>query len=195
MSYVIGNTTVIDNNGALGSVSGNSLNLANNSNISGGGGFTSATSSTTVDVSNLGGAAATTVLVGGGGGMAGPAWNQGANSGGSGGITIGQFDISPAGNASLTVGGGGSRSVSNPNNGTAPSGGTTSISYPSFNQGSSAGGGGGGRWGPQSRFSGGAGFGVAGPAPQGYPSYGRGGFPQTNTFNNGQPGYITIMGS
>jgi len=195
MSYVIGNTTVIDNNGALGSVSGNSLNLANNSNISGGGGFTSATSSTTVDVSTLGGAAATTVLIGGGGGAAGPSWNSGINSGGQGGFVVGQVDISPGGNASITVGGGGNRVFNTQNTTNAPSGGTTSISYPNFNQGQAAGGGGGARWGSQSRGNGGQGEGLDGTRFRGYPSYGIGGYPQTNTINNGKAGFMTIMGS
>ena len=195
MAYVIGNTTVIDNNGALGSVSGNSLNLANNANIAGGGGFTSATSSTTLDVSTVGGAAATTVLIGGGGGMAGPSWNQGVQPGGQGGFTVGQFDISPGGNATVTIGGQGNRVSNTQNNTNAPAGGTTSISYPNFNQGKTAGGGGGARFGTQSRGAGGQGDGLSGTRFRGYPSYGVGGYPQTNTLNNGKPGFMTIMGS
>lgn len=68
MAYLIGNTTVITNNGALGSVDGNSLNLATNANIAAGGAtYTVANTTTNTDV---GGDSAAIIMVTAGGGNA-----------------------------------------------------------------------------------------------------------------------------
>lgn len=110
MAYIIGNTTVIDNNAALGSIDGNSLNLANNSNISAGGGlytsYTSSSPSVSVPTISPSGAGAIVTVVGGGGGGGG-ARNGPAQVGQWGGTAIDAFDLSPGGNVAVTVGAGG----------------------------------------------------------------------------------------
>ena len=110
MAYIIGNTTVIDDNAALGSISGNSLNLANNSNISAGGGlytsYTSSAPSVAVPTISPSGAGAVVTCVGGGGGGGG-AYNSAGNPGGWAGVAVDALDLSPGGNVAVTIGGAG----------------------------------------------------------------------------------------
>lgn len=110
MAYIIGNTTVIDDNAALGSISGNSLNLANNSNIAAGGGlytsYTSSAPSVSVPTIAPSGAGAVVTIVGGGGGGGG-GYNQAGQSGGWGGMAVDAIDLSPGGNVAVTIGGSG----------------------------------------------------------------------------------------
>ena len=112
MAYIIGNTTVIDNNGALGAVSGNSLNLANNSNISAGGASSttynsSSPSVSTPTISPSGGGAVIGLLGGGGGGGGGQNNGGGSGYGSPGGQTLDFIDMSPGGNIGFLVGSGG----------------------------------------------------------------------------------------
>jgi hypothetical protein len=143
MAYIIGNTTVITNNAALGSVSGNSLNLANNNNIPAGGAtinrFTSTTNTSVAGSTN----GFVIAQAGGGGG----GWNQnsygegpggsGWGAAGAGGIAVG--DVSGGGNATFTVGAGGQRA--NSRNARGQSGGASNFSY-NFNMQCNGGGGG-----------------------------------------------------
>lgn len=104
MAYLIGNTTVITNNGALGSVDGNSLNLANNANISAGGAtYTVANTTTNTDVG--GNSAAIIVVTAGGGNGVGRNDNTdrctGSGAGGFTNVTI----SGPVNTSTLTVGG------------------------------------------------------------------------------------------
>ena len=102
MAYLIGNTTVIDNNGALGTVSGNSLNLANNNNISaGGGGVKILPSSSNFPVADIGSVAMVANGCGGGGSAKYQA------SGGQGGGMVDVFSIENSSNITATVGAGG----------------------------------------------------------------------------------------
>lgn len=125
MAYIIGNTTVIDNNAALGAVDGNSLNIANNNNIPAGGastGFFTSTTNQAVVGSNL---AFVIGTGGGGGGTRNPGnFVVYATAGGSGRGGIAVADVSSGGNATYTVGGGGS--AGNQSGGT---GGTSSIAH------------------------------------------------------------------
>lgn len=90
MAYKVGNTTVINNNGALGSVSGNSLNLANNNNIAAG------AESLTVDM----------VLMGGGAGGG----REAHNAGGSGGLLYRTSETLPLSTTyAVNIGAGGNR--------------------------------------------------------------------------------------
>lgn len=93
MAYLIGNTTVITNNGALGSVDGNNLNLASNNNIAAGGASYTSVNSTTNQASGIGTAASLAMVTGGGGGVfSGFSGNtrivKGSGAGGSTGIRI-----------------------------------------------------------------------------------------------------------
>lgn len=125
MAYIIGNTTVIDSNGALGSIDGNSLNIANNNNVSAGASvnYNEYNSSSNFAVSNLG-VGMIGVRVGGGGGQAQVPNKSGP--GGRGGIAVDTVDLSGGGNITVTVGNRGN----NVNNGTAPSGGASNFSIP-----------------------------------------------------------------
>ena len=193
MSYVIGNTTVIDNNGALGAVSGNSLNLANNSNIdAGGGGVKSLTSSSNFPDSDLGSTGAIAVCVGGGGGAAGTN-NQGVYSGGSGGTVIHAFALG-AGNAiTATVGAKGNNTPFTPNNGRAPSGGTSSISYPNTVT-HGGGGGNGGRRSNSSSVVGGPGNGLGGVNYEQQVGFGNTHGKGSNLNISAGNGYVGILG-
>ena len=124
MAYIIGNTTVISNNAALGAIDGNSLNLANNPNLSGGGGVKVLNSSTNFPASDLGSTGAVALMAGGGGGNVG---NTNFGGLGSGGGEC--FSLSPGGTVTLNVGGGGFTNNGNPAN-PAGDGGTSSLSYP-----------------------------------------------------------------
>ena len=104
MAYLIGNTTVITNNGALGSVDGNNLNLATNANIAAGGAtYTVANSTTNTDV---GGDSAAIIMVTAGGGNANSRGDNtdrcmGAGCGGYTNVTI----TGVVNTSTLTVGG------------------------------------------------------------------------------------------
>jgi hypothetical protein len=104
MAYLIGNTTVITNNGALGSVDGNNLNLATNANIAAGGAtYTVANTTTNTDVA---GNNAAIIMVTAGGGNANSRGDNtdrcmGAGCGGYTNVTI----TGTINNATLTVGG------------------------------------------------------------------------------------------
>lgn len=136
MAYKIGNTVVIDDNAALGSVSGNSLNLANNSNISGGGSASLYTSSTPGATSGIGSGTTVAFLVGGGGAGAlqGPNTTRAnhtrrQSSGGSGGATaINAFDSSNLSSVDITIGAKGTTSANTTGNG----GGATLMSGPNI---------------------------------------------------------------
>ena len=136
MAYLIGNTTVISNNGALGSVDGNNLNLANNNNLSAGGAsFSTITSSqnTTVAGSTF---AYLFVVGGGGGGAASGVSPSGtfAVGGYSGVTTMSIVDVSGGGNATYTVGSGGNGGSVNPAPATGGNpGGSSNFSYPGTN--------------------------------------------------------------
>lgn len=199
MAYIIGNTTVIDNNAALGAVSGNSLNLANNANISGGGGVKSLTSSSNFADTDLGSTGAIAVCVGGGGGAARGNQSHVTASGGSGGTVVHAFALTAATNITATVGAAGNnREVgSNPNQ-RAPSGGSSSISYPTV-QTHSAGGGTGGIC-VQNAYPGGSGAGLTGGGGSGsvnvgFSNIGRGSpRPPYQGPNSIGTGYVGILG-
>lgn len=137
MSYKIGNTVVIDNNAALGSVDGNSLNLANNSNISGGGSASLYTSTTPGATAAVGSNVTLAFLVGGGGAGAfqGPLVTRTnaarrMSSGGSGGATqIIGFDSSSTPSLDVVIGAGGTISATSTGN----PGGASSIDSPNIN--------------------------------------------------------------
>jgi hypothetical protein len=100
MAYLIGNTTVISNNAALGSVSGNALNLANNPNLTAGG--ASATFKTSTTNAAVVGSTYAIVISTGGGGGGGTFSNTGS---GKPALTSMSFhDVSGGGNATFTVG-------------------------------------------------------------------------------------------
>jgi len=100
MAYLIGNTTVISNNAALGSVSGNALNLANNPNLTAGG--ASATFKTSTANAAVVGSTYAIVISTAGGGGGGTFANTGT---GKPGLTSMSFhDVSGGGNATFTVG-------------------------------------------------------------------------------------------
>lgn len=120
MAYLIGNTTVITNNGALGSVDGNNLNLANNSNVAAGGVNAATLYTSTTNVANTGGAMY--IAVGGGGGAGG---RQQGQQGGKGGTGVGGVSDGPV---TITVGSQGFGSPANRGNRGNP----TSISTPSL---------------------------------------------------------------
>lgn len=88
MAYNIGNTTVITNNAALGSVDGNSLNLANNANIASGGNSLEAE-----------------VLMVGGGGSGARSGRVGG--GGAGGLFRGAVSLPLSTGITVTIGAGG----------------------------------------------------------------------------------------
>lgn len=114
MAYVIGNTTVITNNGALGSIDGNSLNLANNSNIAGGGSATSVISSTNNSVAVPGTPLGMAIMSGGGNSGGSSQNNFAFGTGGTGGYqSFGAFDLSPGGNSAFSIGGAGGNSSFN----------------------------------------------------------------------------------
>lgn len=163
MAYIIGNTTVIDDNGALGSVSGNSLNLANNANISAGGGlytsYTSSTNAVSVPSISPSGEGAIVTLVGGGGGGGGGS-NQPGSHGQPGrwaGHAVDIVDLGPVSNSTMNfaIGGGGNGGYYQPYGWSFPgnSGGATSVST------------------GQSAFGGGGGYKGMMPNPQGQPGY------------------------
>lgn len=105
MAYKQGNTTVITNNGALGSVDGNSLNLANNANLSSGGdGYF-------IEVQ----------LVGGGGGQGSPQTSNRRRSGGCGGVKTMATEAEFGTTYAITVGSGGSAGGFGPNGGAGSS--------------------------------------------------------------------------
>lgn len=136
MSYKIGNTVVIDNNAALGSISGNSLNLANNANISGGGTASLYTSTTPGATAGIGSSLTLFYATGGGGGGGGntarnnsPNIDTSMRSGGAGAPT-GMFvaDTSSLSSVDITIGAGGNGVSNN----TLNPGGKTDISTPDF---------------------------------------------------------------
>ena len=105
MAYIIGNTTVIDNNGALGAISGNSLNLANNNNIdAGGGGVKILPASSNFPVADIGSVAMVANGCGGGGSAR---YSGGPVPGGQGGGMVDVFSIEYTSNLTFTVGAGG----------------------------------------------------------------------------------------
>jgi len=190
MAYLIGNTTVITNNGALGTVDGNSLNLANNNNIAAGGGAVSAlNSSSNFADSNLGSTAAVAVGIGGGGG------GQGFNQwGGIGAIVTEVFELT-GNNITATVGGAGN-AIPGPQNSYSPSGGGTTISG-SGSVNTRAGGGQG------ARGNGGGGNPGSGLGPNTYPgsnkrgmfaNKGGGGASYYYSAYSGQAGYLCFLG-
>lgn len=136
MAYLIGNTTVITNNAALGAVDGNSLNLANNNNLSAGGAsFSTITSSQNTSVA--GSTFAYLFVVGGGGGGA-----RGPNSpsppyaftGYAGVTTMSIVDVSGGGNATYTIGSGGNGGAVSPGPVTGGNpGGSSNFTYPGTN--------------------------------------------------------------
>lgn len=136
MAYKIGNTVVIDDNAALGSISGNSLNLANNSNISGGGSASLYTSSTPGATSGIGSGTTIAFLVGAGGAGAlqGPNTTRAnhtrrQSSGGAGGATaINAFDSSNLSSVDITIGAKGTTSAPTTGN----DGGATLMSGPNI---------------------------------------------------------------
>jgi hypothetical protein len=134
MAYLIGNTTVITNNAALGSVDGNSLNLANNNNISAGGASYFSTQTTATGVSVVGSSLGIIYLTAGGGG-GGPGVNQNSAGGGGGSMTVIQpFEIDPAAPTyDITIGAGGAGGNLFGNGG---SGGTSTFAYPNIDMGS-----------------------------------------------------------
>lgn len=134
MAYLIGNTTVITNNGALGTVDGNSLNLANNNNLSAGGAsFKSVTN--TQNSAVVGSTYAYVFLQGGGGGGSYNYYGGYAPSGYAGLTNMTIVDVSAGGNATFTVGAGGTNPNSaNPGPATGGNpGGTTSYTHPGYN--------------------------------------------------------------
>ena len=136
MAYLIGNTTVISNTGALGSVDGNSLNLANNNNLSAGG-ASFQTVSSSQNTSVTGSTFAYLFVVGGGGGGArGPVSPSAtfSNSGYAGVTTMSIIDVSAGGNATYTIGSGGNGGAVNPAPATGGNPGSASnFSYPGAN--------------------------------------------------------------
>lgn len=140
MAYIIGNTTVIDNNGALGAVSGNNLNLANNANISaGGGGIKILTSSSNFPDTDLGSAGAIAVMIGGGGGNHKHP-SRPLSPGGRGGMIVTPFSIS--GNASVTATVASAGNSSNSYNVGSNPGGSSYVNYSGIISNSAGGGGG-----------------------------------------------------
>jgi hypothetical protein len=136
MSYKIGNTVVIDNNAALGSISGNSLNLANNANISGGGTASLYTSTTPGATAGIGSSTTLFYAVGGGGGGGGntsrnnsPNVDFSRRSGGAG-APMGMFvaDTSSLSSVDITIGAGGNGVSNN----TLNPGGASTITTPDF---------------------------------------------------------------
>ncbi len=134
MAYLIGNTTVITNNAALGAVDGNSLNLANNNNISAGGGSYFSTQTTATGVSVVGSTLGIIYLTGGGGG-GGPGVNGNNAGGGGGSMTVIQpFEIDPAAPTyNITIGAGGAAGNFT---GNGVDGGNSTFAYPSIDMGS-----------------------------------------------------------
>lgn len=135
MSYKIGNTVVIDNNAALGSIDGNSLNLANNANISGGGSGSLYTTTTPGATAGLGSSVTLAFVVGGGGGAqsnvspspVSPNVKRFAGGGSGAGTSIFGFDTSSTPTIDVTVGAAGDS--------TAPAGnpgGISSIASPNL---------------------------------------------------------------
>lgn len=134
MSYKIGNTVVIDNNAALGSVDGNSLNLTNNANISGGGSASLYTTTTPGATAAVGSNVTLAFVVGAGGaaGLQAPVVTRSNASrrfcsGGSGGATqIIGFDSSSTPSLDVTIGAAGTITSSTTGN----PGGASSIESP-----------------------------------------------------------------
>ena len=136
MAYLIGNTTVISNTGALGSVDGNSLNLANNNNLSAGGAsFQTVSNSQNTTVAGSTFAYLFCVGGGGGGAAAGVSPSGTYSIGGYAGVcTMSIIDVSGGGNATYTIGSGGNGGSTNPAPATGGNpGGTTNFSYPGAN--------------------------------------------------------------
>lgn len=188
MAYIIGNTTVIDNNAALGAVSGNSLNLANNANISGGGGVKSLTASSNFADTDLGSTGAIAVCVGGGAGAAMTNQYQ-TRAGGKGGTVIHAFALTAATNVTATVGAAGNNVNTS---GSGGAGGQSKITYPTVQTHNASGGNGGNYNNP-----GNPGFGLSGPGT-GFPGIG-GGSPRPPLAGPGNPsnaksGYVGILG-
>ncbi len=175
MAYLIGNTTVIDNNGALGTVSGNSLNLANNNNISaGGGGVKILPSSSNFPVADIGSVAMVANGCGGGGSAKYQA------SGGQGGGMVDVFSIENSSNITATVGAGG---VFNPAvyyNGRP--GGASQVTRDNPGKTNVPAGGGGGGGGNGNGFS------------KVHPSFGNGGPTSQGFLRPGNAGFIAAMG-
>lgn len=180
MAYIIGNTTVIDNNGALGAVSGNNLNLANNANISaGGGGIKILTSSSNFPDTDLGSAGAMAVMIGGGGGFHSHPNVSGSSPGGRGGMIVTPFSIS--GNASVTATVASAGNNSNSYNAGSNPGGASSISYSGIISNNA--GGGSGTYGYPNNNPGNPGSGMSNNA--GWSQYG----------GSTQSGFIGILGA
>ena len=195
MAYIIGNTTVIDNNAALGAVDGNNLNLGSNNNIPAGGastGFFTSTTNQTVVGTNL--AFVIGTGAGGGGARNNSSFSQSGPAGGGGRTAFSIMDVSAGGNATYTIGAGGNWGYN------ANAGGASSVTHTTN---ASFGGGNGGR--NQN--------GAAGTTPTGYGfvgtplsntttgnnifgNYGRGGNGgRLNvTPQNGFPGFIFTIG-
>lgn len=131
MAYVIGNTTVISNNGALGSVDGNNLNLGNNSNIQAGGVSNATLYTSTTNVTHTSGAMY--IAVGGGGGAGG---QSPGGAGANGGMGVGGTSTGPI---TFTIGSAGSGG-----NGRGNRGNPTSVASPGLTANVRGGGSGGG---------------------------------------------------
>lgn len=192
MAYLIGNTTVITNNGALGSVDGNSLNLANNSNISAGGGsIYASTSSTTKATANFGSSAVIGVGVGGGGGAVGYSGSQPypPRAGGDGGTFVDIYNTSDGGNIVVSVGGAG-----NPGQWQGNPGGQSKIDAPSFpgKQASIGGAGNAGQIFPNlPKYSGNPGMALQETS---FPGRGSGGNTNPGGQNSASPGWVAMFG-
>lgn len=128
MAYLIGNTTVISNNAALGSIDGNALNLSNNPNLTAGGASATLKTSTT-NAAVVGSTYAIVVSSGGGGG--GSTYNEVA-AGTTSLTSLSFHDVSGGGNATFTVGAAGTGGYQSPfsnNNIKGFNGGATDFTY------------------------------------------------------------------
>jgi len=189
MAYIIGNTTVIDNNGALGSVDGNNLNLGNNSNISAGGVSDATLYTSTSNVTHDSGVMY--IAVGGGGGGGG--YQERGGGGASGGSGVGGIDSGPV---TMTIGSQGYGGYGRGNRANP-----TSVATPALTANLIGGGSGGG-----TTFQPGQGPGPGVGTQSWNPtsilidtntSYGRGGFGSSqtnqNTGNPGQAGAVKLI--
>jgi hypothetical protein len=192
MAYLIGNTTVISDVPALGSVDGNALNLSNNPNLTAGG--ASATFKTSTANAAVVGSTYAIVISTGGGGGGGTFSNLGA---GSAGLTSMSFhDVSGGGNATYTVGAAGTGGFQAPfsnNNILGFAGGNSDFTYAGTEYGNPLAGGGtrgssGGNQTTNSTIHQAGGYNLANGGTTGFfPGYGDAG-PSGSYNANGTPG-------
>lgn len=201
MAYLIGNTTVISNDAALGSIDGNALNLANNPNLTSGG--ASAVFKTATENAAVVGSTYAIVISTGGGGGGGTFSTLGS---GTSGLTSMSFhDVSGGGNATYTVGAAGSGGFTSPfsnNNIRGFAGGSSDFTYAGTEYGNPLAAGGtrgsnGGTNTTNSTIHQAGGYNVASGGTQGFfPGYGNagpsGGYNYAGT--PGGPGMVFMLG-